>query len=227
MLPVGEPVPPLDAPQQPERRTYEGRFVHLGPVDPVGDADELFPRSHGSDDAEKLWTYMPYGPFDNGTGMQKWMAEIAPSADPMFFTVRHAETGAALGMVSFLNIAAPDRCLELGHIWYVPAAQRTRANTEAAHLMLEEAFERLCCRRVEWKCDSLNAKSRSAALRLGFSFEGIFRQHRIVRQRNRDTAWYSMLDSEWPRARDNLRRWLYDNEDGSLSLTALNRNGTT
>jgi len=87
--------------------------------------------------------------------------------------------------------------------------------------MLEEAFGRLACRRVEWKCDSLNSKSRAAAERLGFRFEGIFRQHRIVRQRNRDTAWFSIIDSEWPRVRDNLRRWLYDNDDGLLSLTQL------
>lgn len=222
MLPVGQPVVSADAPEQPERRAYEGRFVLLAPVDPAHDAAELYPLSHGSDDVEALWTYMPYGPFAGQADMRAWMADISPGTDPLFLTVRHADTGAALGMVSFLSIAGPNRCLELGHIWYVPAAQRTQANTEAAYLMLEEAFRRLSCRRVEWKCDSLNAKSRAAALRLGFTFEGIFRQHRIVRQRNRDTAWFSLLDGEWPHVRDNLRRWLYDNESGTLSLTALN-----
>ncbi|MBT6146001.1 MAG: GNAT family N-acetyltransferase [Gemmatimonadetes bacterium] len=221
MLPVGQPVPLVSVPEQPERRVYEGRFIHLAPVDPERDAAELYPLSHGSDELEALWTYMPYGPFAGAAEMQAWMADIAPETDPLFLTVRQVDTDNALGMVSFLSIAAANRCLELGHIWYVPAAQRTRANTETAYLMLEQAFDRLACRRVEWKCDSLNARSRAAAERLGFTFEGIFRQHRIVRQRNRDTAWFSLLDSEWPRVRDNLRRWLYDNEAGLLSLSSL------
>ncbi len=221
MLPVGQAVAPVEAPGGPTRRVYEGRFIDLTPLDPAVDAPALHPLSHGEGDVEHLWTYMPYGPFAGVCAMRSWMEQIAPGMDPAFFTVRHADTGAALGMVSFLNIAATDRCLELGHIWYVPSAQRTQANTEAAHLMLEEAFDRLQCRRVEWKCDSLNARSRAAALRLGFTFECIFRQHRIVRQRNRDTAWFSIVDREWPRVRENLRQWLYDN-DGTLSLRRLN-----
>jgi RimJ/RimL family protein N-acetyltransferase len=221
MLPVGQPVPRIDSPGQPERRVYQGRFIHLAPVDPEPDAAELYGLSHGSLDVEALWTYMPYGPFANETDMLGWMASVATGSDPLFLTVRHADTGAALGMVSFLNIAAENRCLELGHIWYVPAAQRTRANTETAYLLLEEAFGRLSCRRVEWKCDALNARSRAAAERLGFTFEGIFRQHRIVRQHNRDTAWFAIIDGDWPRIRAHLRRWLYDNNDGALSLTQL------
>ena len=221
MLPVGQPVPLVDAPEQPARRIYEGRFVRLEPVHTERDSAELYPLSHGSDDVEALWTYMPYGPFADQTEMQSWMESIATESDPLFLTVRQRDTSTTLGMVSFLSIAAANRCLELGHIWYIPSAQRTRANTETAYLMLEEAFDRLACRRVEWKCDSLNAKSRAAAERLGFTFEGVFRQHRIVRQRNRDTAWFSIIDSEWPRARGHLRRWLYDNDDGLLSLTRL------
>ena len=149
MLSVGQPVVSADAPEQPERRAYEGRFVLLAPVDPAHDAAELYPLSHGSDDVEALWTYMPCSPFAGQADMRAWMADIKPGTDPLFLTVRHADTGAALGMVSFLSIAGPNRCLELGHIWYVPAAQRTQANTEAAYLMLEEAFGRLSCRRVE------------------------------------------------------------------------------
>jgi RimJ/RimL family protein N-acetyltransferase len=221
MLPIGEPLPKVEAPEQPERRIYEGHFVHLCPLSPGTDASDLYGLSHGDEEIEQLWTYLPYGPFASQADMAAWMSQIEPGLDPLFFTVRHAETQAALGMVSFLSISPPNLCLELGHIWYVPAAQRTRANTEAAYLMLEQAFNRLRCRRVEWKCDSLNAKSRAAALRLGFTFEGIFRQHRVVRQRNRDTAWFSLLDGEWPRVRSNLRRWLYDNEDSTLSLRVL------
>lgn len=222
MLPVGPQVPPVAGSATPARRMYEGRFVHLVPLAPSHDAAALYPQSHGDADLEALWTYLPYGPFASQADMQTWMSDIAPGEDPLFFSVRPVGTGDAVGMVSFLNIETASRCLELGHIWYVPAAQRTRANTEAAYLMMEESFQRLSCRRVEWKCDSLNARSRAAALRLGFTFEGIFRQHRIVRNRNRDTAWFSLLDSEWPRVRDNLRRWLYDNDDGGLSLTSMN-----
>jgi RimJ/RimL family protein N-acetyltransferase len=222
MLPVGDPVDPAVAPPLPERRPYEGRYVHLLPLDPPRDAPDLYGPSHGSRQVEALWTYLPYGPFADADDMRRWMDDIAPQDDPTFFTVRHADSGEALGMVSFLNIDPANRCVELGHIWYLPAAQRTRTNTESIYLMMEEAFGRLASRRVEWKCDSLNARSRAAALRLGFTFEGIFRQHRIVRDRNRDTAWFSLLDSEWPAVRDNLRRWLYDNDDLSLSLTRMN-----
>ena len=123
-------------------------------------------------------------------------------------------------MASFLNIDPAMRHVELGHIWYGPAAQRTRANTEAAYLMLRESFEALGYRRVEWKCDRLNARSRAAALRLGFTHEGTFRQHMIVKGRNRDTAWFAMLDREWPAVRAAIERWLVA-EPGTLSLIEL------
>ena len=114
---------------------------------------------------------------------------------PLFFSVRDRLSGRPIGMVSFLNIAPDARRLELGNIWYGPEAQNTRANTEAAYLMLCEAFDFMAYRRVEWKCDALNKRSRSAALRLGFTYEGLFRQHMIVKDRNRDTTWFSMLDT--------------------------------
>ena len=113
-----------------------------------------------------------------------------------------------------------DRRIEIGHIWYVPAAQRTRANTEVAYLLLRRAFEELGYRRVEWKCDASNARSRTAAERLGFTFEGIFRQHMIVKGRNRDTAWFSMLDAEWPRVRRAMETW-FEAEPGTVSLRTL------
>jgi RimJ/RimL family protein N-acetyltransferase len=177
MLPIGKSVAPVEAPEQPERRVYEGHFVHLYPLNPGTDGSDLYGVSHGDEEIERLWTYLPYGPFASQEEMTAWVSQIETGLDPLFFTVRHAETQNALGMVSFLSLSAPNLCLELGHIWYAPDAQRTRANTEAAYLMLEEAFGRLRCRRVEWKCDSLNEKSRTAALRLGFTFEVIFRQH--------------------------------------------------
>jgi RimJ/RimL family protein N-acetyltransferase len=125
-------------------------------------------------------------------------------------------------MVSFLNIVPDAYRLELGHIWYSPEAQRTKVNTETVYLMLCETFDRLKYRRVEWKCDALNERSRAAAERLGFKSEGIFRQHMIVKGRNRDTAWFSMLDREWPSIKKNMELWLYDNQEQKLSLRELN-----
>jgi RimJ/RimL family protein N-acetyltransferase len=125
-------------------------------------------------------------------------------------------------LVSFLNIVPDMRRLELGHIWYGLAAQRTKINTETIYLMLRETFDGLNYRRAEWKCDALNARSRAAALRLGFRYEGIFRQHMIYKGRNRDTAWYAMMDHEWPRIKANMERWL-ESDPGAISLSALNK----
>jgi RimJ/RimL family protein N-acetyltransferase len=126
-----------------------------------------------------------------------------------------------IGIVSYLNIVPVMRRLELGNIWYTPQVQRTKVNTESIYLMLCETFDRLHYRRAEWKCDALNARSRAAAQRLGFSFEGVFRQHMIVRNRNRDTAWFAMTDEDWPLIKANMERWLYGPEK-SLSLRSLN-----
>ncbi len=219
---VGEPVEPVTLVEPPARTRYEGRFVTLAPLDPASDLPELFACSHGNLASEQLWTYMGYGPFKDLAGMGEWLRKVAPSADPLFFAVTDRSSGKPVGMVSFLNIAPEARRLELGHIWYAPAAQRTKVNTESIYLMLSESFDRLGYRRVEWKCDALNARSRAAALRLGFQFEGIFRQHLIVKGRNRDTAWFSLLDREWPAIKKNLETWLYHNPDGKVSLTQLN-----
>jgi RimJ/RimL family protein N-acetyltransferase len=167
------------------------------PLDPDSQVDDLYSGSHGSPEIEALWTYMGYGPFASREAMLDWLRGCAVSDDPLFLAVRDNETGAYLGMVSYLAIRPAMRVLELGHIWYLPRAQGTGVNTEAVDLMLREAFDVLGYRRVEWKCDSLNVRSRRAALRLGFRFEGIFRQHMIVKGKNRDTAWFAMLDSDW------------------------------
>ena len=221
-LPVGNIVQPTAHVDAPRRTDHEGQFIRLSPVDPQIDVAELYECSHGSDIKEQLWTYMSYGPFDSTHSMQKWLAEGTRSNDPLFFTVHHLESKQRVGMVSFLNIVSDMRRLELGHIWYSPESQRSNVNTEAMYLMLCEAFDRLKYRRVEWKCDSLNERSRAAALRLGFKFEGIFRQHMIIKGRNRDTAWYSMLDSEWVAIKKNMEMWLYQNPERKLSLTTLN-----
>lgn len=221
-LPVGNAVKPIAHVDVPRRTDYIGEFVTLSPVNPQVDAEQLFAGTQGSAAKAQVWTYLPYGPFDSVKSMQEWLALSAASDDQLFFTVHHNETQRRIGIVSFINMAEEMRRLEIGNIWYTPEAQRTQANTEAAYLMLCEAFDRLHYRRVEWKCDSLNARSRAAALRLGFSFEGIFRQHMIRKGRNRDTAWFAMLDSEWPLIKGNFETWLYRNPDWKLSLADLN-----
>ncbi len=222
-LPVGPLVVAVDNPTPPRRQAYSGRFVTLTPVDPAADAPQLYAASHGDPAREQLWTYMPNsGPFADQPAMQEWLERCQTSTDPLFFTVTDALAGRRVGIVSFLNIVPAQRRVELGNIWYAPEAQRTKVNTESIYLMLCESFDQLHYRRVEWKCDSLNARSRAAALRLGFQFEGIFRQHLIVRGRNRDTAWFAITDGDWPRSKANLERWLYAGEEG-LSLTQLNQ----
>ncbi len=219
---VGDIVEPIAHVAMPRRMDYRGEFITMSPVSPEADAQELFKCSHGSEMREQIWTYMGYGPFESVDDMRSWLEDGAGSNDPIFLTVHHRESERRVGMVSFLNIASDMGRLELGHIWYSPDSQRSNVNTEAVYLMLCEAFDRLKYRRVEWKCDSLNERSRRAAIRLGFRFEGIFSQHMIIKGRNRDTAWYALLDSQWPAVKKNLRTWLYRNPDGRMSLTELN-----
>jgi len=219
-LPVGDPVAPGTARAPAPGRTLTGRAVSLVPVDPPGHAEPLWAASHGDPAIEALWTYLPYGPFADTDEMRGWLEGCATSEDPRFSTVIDLASGAPVGMVSDLNVDAAMRHLEIGHIWYAPVAQRTRANTEAAYLLLREAFDELGHRRVEWKCDALNERSRAAARRLGFAFEGVFRQHMLVKGRNRDTAWYAMIDREWPARRARLERWL-DAEPGTSSLREI------
>lgn len=214
--PVGLPVEGAAA-TAPGPEPLIGRWVSLAPPSgALGSA--LYAATHGSPEAEAVWTYMPYGPFHDEAAMAEWLDGLAGSADPTFFAV--TLDGTPVGVVSYLNAATDDRRIEIGHIWYAPVAQRTRANTEVAYLLLLRAFEELGNRRVEWKCDALNARSRAAAERLGFSFEGIFRQHMIVKGRNRDTAWFSMLDAEWPRVRRAMEAW-FEAEPGTVSLRTL------
>jgi RimJ/RimL family protein N-acetyltransferase len=218
LFPVGDPVS-AEPVRTPDRTPMDGRSVSLVRVDPGTHAGPLFRATDGPDGAA-VWTYMPYGPFADEGAMRTWLASIAASDDPIFFTVVDRETGRPVGVVSYLNIVPADRRIELGHIWYVPAAQRGRANTEVAYLLLHRAFDELGYRRAEWKCDALNARSRAAAERLGFTFEGVFRHHLVVKGRNRDTAWYSMLEEEWPSRRAAMERWL-DAPAGSVSLRSL------
>ena len=148
------------------------------------------------------------GPFDSFEAFEAQLKEKCASEDSLFFAIVDNADGRAKGRAAFMRIEPMDRCLEVGHIVYGPALQRTPYATEAMYLMARYVFEELGYRRYEWKCDVRNEASRRAALRLGFTFEGIFRQHMIVKGHNRDTAWFSMLDSEWPNRKRNFERWL-------------------
>lgn len=191
-----------------EAAVLEGTDVRLVPADPSHRGD-LFAGSHGSQEASEIWTYMSYGPFADPDELGDWLAEVKYSRDPRYFTVLARRSGSAIGMASYLNASYEMQRLEIGHIWYSLAAQRTTANTEAAYLLSLNAFEALGARRLEWKCDALNQRSRTAAARLGFRFEGVLRNHMIVKGRSRDTTYFAMTDEDWRVARPTLERWLY------------------
>lgn len=154
-----------------------------------------------------MWTYLPYGPFDTCEAYQTWATTASQSVDPLFYAIIAGNSQQAVGVASYLRIDPAVGSIEVGHLAYSPQLQRTPAATEAMFLLMRQAFE-LGYRRYEWKCDALNAPSRAAAERLGFAFEGIFRQATIYKQRSRDTAWYSIIDSEWPALRSLFETWL-------------------
>ena len=200
----------------PGRTAIDGNLVRLESLDPGRHAASLFTSSHVPG-AEALWQYLAYGPFAGQAEFTAWLEQRAASADPLFFAVVGWASMRALGMASFMRIKPGNGVIEIGHIWFAPELQRTRQATEAIYLMAKTAFDDLGYRRLEWKCDSLNVPSRRAADRFGFTFEGIFRQHMIVKGRNRDTAWFSMTDGEWPLRKAAFESWLApDNfdEDG-------------
>ena len=206
--PVGPPVDPLPSGHPPERAPLAGAYVRLEPLEPAAHAEGLYRLSHAKPEDAALWTYLAYGPFADQVTFKGWLTERARSSDPLFFAIVDQATGAAAGMASYLNIVPANGCIEIGHIWFAPPLQKTRAATEAIFLLARHVFDDLGYRRLEWKCDALNAASRRAAARFGFSYEGTFRQHMIVKGRNRDTAWFALLDRDWPAVRAAFERWL-------------------
>jgi RimJ/RimL family protein N-acetyltransferase len=213
---------------RPEHRVIEGRYAVVEPLDPAAHATQLFDASHGDEAKARIWDYLPSGPFPTFPAFLEWLSSCAASTDPLFFAIRDSESGKATGMASYLNIHPDHGSIEIGHIMFGSLLQKTPAATEALYLMLCYALDDLGYRRMEWKCNGLNQPSRRAAVRLGFTFEGIFYQHMIVKGQNRDTAWFSILDGEWPRLRANFEAWLApENFDESgqqrTSLSILNR----
>ncbi|MEM8553432.1 MAG: GNAT family protein [Pseudomonadota bacterium] len=204
--PIGMPVS-LDLPRPaPERVTLKGQHIWVVPMSPHH-AQGLFDRVGGSDRAP-LWTYMPDGPPMDVAAMERFCDWAAASADPMFFTLLDAETGAPLGFYTLLRHDPEHGVVEIGWILLSKALQSTTAATEAMWLLMRYVFETLGYRRYEWKCDALNAPSRRAAERLGFTYEGTFRQARVTKGRNRDTAWFSIMDHEWPAIKAGFETWL-------------------
>jgi RimJ/RimL family protein N-acetyltransferase len=191
----------------PTRSAIDGELVRLEVLDPERHATSLFTSSHVPG-AERLWQYLPYGPFASQAEFTTWLEQRAASTDPLFYAVVDWETMRAMGMASYLRIKPEHGVIEIGHIWFAPELQRTRQATEAIFLLAKTAFDDLGYRRLEWKCDSLNLPSRRAADRFGFTFEGIFRQHMIVKGRNRDTAWFGMTDADWPNRKAAFEAWL-------------------
>jgi RimJ/RimL family protein N-acetyltransferase len=183
-----------------------GAVCRLEPLEADRHAADLFD-ANKADGSGRMWTYLPYGPFDGLEEYVAWIQGVSRAADPLFFAVTDAVTGKAAGVASYLRIDQANGTIEVGHIAYSPALQRTRAATEAMYLMMQHAFA-LGYRRYEWKCDALNVPSRAAAQRLGLSYEGVFRQAVVYKGRNRDSAWYAAIDREWPALDAAFTRWL-------------------
>ena len=226
--PIGEPVENWQAPPFPERKVLVGQTCALEPLHPERHAPDMFEANRLGDG--RMWTYLPYGPFKTLDEYRAWLETTCQGNDPLFYVIvprgpKTQEPGKAAGLASYLRITPESGSLEIGHLAFSPQLQTTTAATEALYLMMKHTFD-LGYRRCEWKCDALNEKSRRAAQRLGFSFEGIFRQATLYKGRNRDTAWYAVTDRAWAKLRRAFETWLQPENfdaDGKqrLSLSSL------
>lgn len=228
--PIGFPVPNWQPRQRPPHDAIDGHFCRLEPLDPDRHCGDLFD-AYAEDKEGRIWTYLPYGPFASFAEFRDLMRTHFSGADPLCHVIVDRASGRAVGMASYMRIDPAMGSIEVGSIAYAPRLQRSRAATETMYLMMRRAFDELGYRRYEWKCDTLNEPSRKAAERLGFRFEGIFRQAVVYKGRNRDTAWYSILDREWPGLRAAFERWLdpgnFDAEGRQReSLSVLTRAAT-
>ena len=218
----------------PARSDIVGNHVVLEPQDPARHARALYQCSHESEDALKIWDYLTYGPWASAGSYRDFLKNQSASLDPIFYSLRDKQSDTICGQASYLDISPVNGVIEIGHIWFGPSLQRTTAATEALYLMTKYAMEDLGYRRMQWRCNSLNQGSRNAAKRLGFRFEGVFYNHIIFKGKNRDTAWYSILDDEWPEINAIFERWLdksnFDeegNERQSLSELMQHRSPST
>lgn len=213
--PIGFPVPGWQPRPLPPRTPMRGLHCDVVPLDPDRHGPELHDANSDNKDGSNF-TYLGAGPFASMADYRKWIDETCLGGDPLFHAVIDKKSGKAVGIASYLRIDAKVGVIEVGHINFSPRLQHTIASTEAMFLMMRRVFDELGYRRYEWKCDSLNEPSRRAALRLGFTFEGIFRQAILYRGRNRDTAWFSITDKEWPALKRAYEVWLApENFDGA------------
>ena len=203
--PVGAPVDITLPRPRPPRSPMRGFWCDVVPLDPDAHAAALY-TAYSADTEGRIWTYLPQGPFADQAGFRAWMDAFCLSDDPLFHSI--LVEGQPLGVASLMRIDPANGVIEVGNINFAPALSRTRAATEAMYLLMSRAFDELGYRRYEWKCDALNAPSSRAAARLGFTYEGLFRQAIVYKGRNRDTAWFSILDSEWPRLKAGFEAWL-------------------
>ena len=202
--------PPVDGWQPralPPRTAMVGAYCRVEPVDVERDAKALFEAYHDAPDGRD-WTYLFVGPFTDFESYREYLTKAATTSDPLHHTIIDLATAKPVGTAALMRIDPAHGVIEVGHIIYSPRMQRTRAATEAMYLMMRRAFDELGYRRYEWKCDDNNLRSRAAALRYGFSFEGVFRQAIVYKGRSRDTAWYSIIDREWPAIRGGFEQWL-------------------
>jgi RimJ/RimL family protein N-acetyltransferase len=215
--PIGFAVPGWQRREHPRGAIMQGRLCRLEPIDAERHAADLF-AAFSLDREARNWTYLPYGPFHSESELYDWITRACLGDDPCFFSVIDLASGKAVGVASYLRIDPANGVIETGHIHFSPLMQGKPISTEATYLMMRQVFDELGYRRYEWKCDALNQPSCNAARRLGFMFEGVFRQALMYRGRNRDTAWFSILDREWPLAREVFERWMAPdnfNNDGS------------
>ena len=195
------------AARTPDAAVLQGNRVRLERLDPARHSDNLWLALHGADADPHMWTYMGYGPFASPADFTQWLNSLGNSGDAVFYTVIANSSGQALGLLSYLNICPAHGSIEIGHVCFGNALQRSTLASETVYLLARYAFE-LGNRRLEWKCDNANLRSKRAAERFGFTYEGLFRQHLIRKGRNRDTAWFSLLDHEWPAQQRAFERWL-------------------
>ena len=191
----------------PDARTLEGLYIRLEKLDPPRHGDDLWRALQGSGSDTKLWDYLPYGPFNERSAFGAWLNANAASRDPLFYAVIDKTSGQAQGMLSLMCIVPEHGRIEIGHVAFGAPMQRSPKSTEAVYLLAKEAFA-LGNRRLEWKCNNDNARSKRTAVRLGYTYEGVFRQHMLVKGNNRDTTWYSIIGTEWSAVAASFEKWL-------------------
>lgn len=205
----------------PDNRTLEGLYIRLEKLDPARHGDDLWLALQGPESDPKLWDYLPYGPFPERSAFDAWLEKNAASADPHFYAVIDSANDQAQGLLSLMCIVPEHGRIEIGHVAFGAPMQRSPKSTEAVYLLAKEAFA-LGNRRLEWKCNNDNARSKRTAVRFGYTFEGVFRQHMVVKGKNRDTTWYSIVSTQWSPVAAGFEKWLaLDNQPKSGQIKSL------